>query len=213
MATSKKTDLLAQPKAVEIEQYLRSRLKPYRYAHVLSVQDVAIDLAERYKANSQKINLAALLHDCAKWMSDLELYEAAASYGIQLDEFERQNPSLLHAIVSAALAAAHFDVSDPEILSAIRVHTAGSGAMTLTDKILYVADFSEPKRLHAESDLVREVAYQDLTRAVFETSRYKIAHLLTKGVVIHPNTIAAYNSTLREINESTAHAGAPLAAS
>jgi predicted HD superfamily hydrolase involved in NAD metabolism len=148
------------------------------------------------------VNLAALLHDCAKWMSTRELYEATANYGIQLDEVERVNPSLLHAIIGAEFAVERFSVSQPEILNAIRAHTTGNGAMTLTDKILYVADFAEPKRTHEEADLVRKLAYENLNRAVFEVSRYKIEHLLTKGVVIHPNTINAYNSALREISES-----------
>ena len=193
--------LLAEPKAVEIEKYLKSKLTPERYAHVLSVRELALDLAKRYRADLRKVNLAVLLHDCAKWMRTSEQYEAAANHGVQLDEIERHNPSLLHALIGAEFAVSHFDVDNPEILNAIRVHTTGSGKMTLIDKILYVADFAEPKRHHAEAHSVRELAYQDLDKAVFETSRYKIEHLLAKGVLIHPHTIDAYNSALQEISE------------
>ena len=193
--------LLAEPKAVEIEKYLKSKLTPERYAHVLSVRELALDLAKRYGADLRKVNLAVLLHDCAKWMRTSEQYEAAANHGVQLDEIERHNPSLLHALIGAEFAVSHFDVDNPEILNAIRVHTTGSGKMTLIDKILYVADFAEPKRHHAEAHSVRELAYQDLDKAVFETSRYKIEHLLAKGVLIHPHTIDAYNSALQEISE------------
>ena len=193
--------LLAEPKAVEIEKYLKSKLTPERYTHVLSVRELALDLAKRYGADLRKVNLAVLLHDCAKWMRTSEQYEAAANHEIQLDEIERHNPSLLHALIGAEFAVSHFDVDNPEILNAIRVHTTGSGKMTLTDKILYVADFAEPKRRHAEAQSVRELAYQDLDKAVFETSRYKIEYLLAKGVLIHPHTIDAYNSALQEISE------------
>ena len=198
-----KAALLAEPKAVEIEKYLKSKLKPDRYTHVLSVRELALDLAKKYGADLRKVNLAALLHDCAKWMKNSEQYEAAASHKIQLDEVERHNPSLVHALVGAMLAVSRFDVDNPEILNAIRIHTTGSGKMTLIDKILYVADFAEPKRNHAEAHVVRELAYQDLNRAVFEVSRYKIEHLLSKGVLIHPYTIDAYNSALQEISEPT----------
>ena len=193
--------LLAEPKAVEIEKYLKSKLTPERYTHVLCVRELALDLAKRYGADLRKVNLAVLLHDCAKWMRTSEQYEAAANHGVQLDEIERHNPSLLHAPVGAEFAVSHFDVDNPEILNAIRVHTTGSGKMTLIDKILYVADFAEPKRHHAEAHSVRELAYQDLDKAVFETSRYKIEYLLAKGVLIHPHTIDAYNSALQEISE------------
>ena len=197
-----KAALLAEPKAVEIEKYLKSKLTPERYAHVLSVRELALDLARRYEADLRKVNLAVLLHDCAKWMKNSEQYEAAASYEIQLNEVERHNPSLLHALIGVELAILYFDVDNPEILNAIRIHTTGSGKMTLIDKILYVADFAEPKRDHVEAHAVRALAYQDLNRAVFEVSRYKIEHLLAKGVLIHPSTIDAYNSALQEIGES-----------
>ena len=196
-----KAALLAEPKAVEIEKYLKSKLTPERYTHVLSVRELALDLAKKYGADLRQVNLAVLLHDCAKWMRTSELYETAANHGIQLDEIEHHNPSLLHALIGVEFAVSHFDVDNPEILNAIRIHTTGSGKMTLIDKILYVADFAEPKRNHAEAHSVRELAYQDLNKAVFEVSRYKIEHLLAKGVLIHPHTIDAYNSALQEISE------------
>lgn len=196
-----KAALFTEPKAVEIEKYLKSKLPPKRYTHVLSVRELALDLAEKHGADLRKVNLAALLHDCAKWMKNSEQYEAAASHGIQLDEVERHNPSLLHALIGVEFAVSRFDVEDPEVLNAIRIHTTGSGKMTLIDKILYVADFAEPKRDHAEADAVRALSYQNLNKAVFEVSRYKIEHLLAKGVLIHPYTIDAYNSALQEISE------------
>lgn len=199
---TEKAALLAEPKAIEIEKYLKSKLTPDRYTHVLSVRELALDLAKKYGADLRKVNFAALLHDCAKWMRTSEQYEAAANYEIQLDEVERHNPSLLHALIGVECAVSHFDVDNPEILNAIRIHTTGSGKMTLIDKILYVADFAEPKRNHPEAHSVRELAYQDLNKAVLEVSRHKIEHLLAKGVLIHPYTIDAYNSALQEIGES-----------
>ena len=196
-----KAALLAEPKAVEIEKYLKSKLTPERYTHVLSVRELALDLAKKYGADLRQVNLAVLLHDCAKWMQTSELYETAANHGIQLDEIESRNPSLLHALIGVEFAVSRFDVDSPEILNAIRIHTTGSGKMTLIDKILYVADFAEPNRNHVEAHSVRELAYQDLNKAVFEVSRYKIEHLLAKGVLIHPYTIDAYNSALQEISK------------
>ena len=198
-----KAALLTEPKAVEIEKYLKSKLTPERYAHVLSVRELALDLAKKYGADLRQVNLAVLLHDCAKWMKNSEQYETAANHKIQLDEIERHNPSLLHALIGVEFAVSHFNVDTPEILNAIRIHTTGSGKMTLIDKILYVADFAEPKRDHAEADAVRELAYKDLNKAVFEVSRYKIEHLLAKGVLIHPHTIDAYNSALQKISGPT----------
>ena len=197
-----KKDALAQSKSLEIEKYLKAKLERKRYKHVLSVRDTAVDLASIYEASLEKTNLAALLHDCAKWMNTRQLHEAVADYEIQLDEFEQINISLLHAIVGAKLAFDLFSVTDEDILGAIRSHTKGNGSMTPLDKILYVADFAEPRRAYEEAGIVRKLAHQDLDRAVLEVARHKISNLLEKGVVIHPDTVAVYNSTLRKIDES-----------
>lgn len=198
-----RAELLAHPKSLQIDAYLEAKLEDKRYRHVQSVRDMAVELAVRYGANLQKTNLAALLHDCARWMDTRQLFEAVADYQIQLDEFERINSSLLHALIGAELAMDIFSVGDEEILSAVRSHTKGSRSMTLVDKVLFVADFSEPNRSYPEAKAVRRIANHDLNQAVFEVSKFKITDLLNRGRVIHPDTIAVYNGVLREINDSS----------
>ena len=197
-----RAELLAHPKSVQIDAYLEAKLEDKRYRHVLSVRDMAVELAGKYGADLQKTNLAALLHDCARWMNTRQLFGAVADYEVQLDEFEQISASLLHALVGAELAIDIFSIGDEEILSAVRSHTRGNGAMTLVDKLLFVADFAEPKRSYPEAAAVRKIAKQDLNQAVFEVARSKIANLLDKGLVIHPDTIAVYNGALREIDNS-----------
>ena len=198
-----RAELLAHPKSLQIDAYLEAKLEDKCYRHVLSVRDLAVELAVKFGANLQKTNLAALLHDCARWMSTRQLFEAVADYQIQLDEFERINASLLHALIGAELAMDIFSVGDEEILSAVRSHTKGSKSMTLVDKVLFVADFSEPNRTYPEAETVRRIANQDLNQAVFEVSKFKITDLLNRGKVIHPDTIAVYNGVLREIYNSS----------
>jgi predicted HD superfamily hydrolase involved in NAD metabolism len=196
------SDLLAHPKSVQIGAYLEAKLEDKCYRHVLSVRDMALELAVKHGADLQKTNLAAMLHDCARWMDTRQLFEAVADYQIQLDEFERINASLLHALIGAELALDIFSVGDEEILSAVRSHTKGSKSMTLVDKVLFVADFSEPNRTYPEAGAVRKIANKNLTQAVFEVARFKISNLLDKRKVIHPDTLAVYNDALREIENS-----------
>ena len=198
-----RAELLAHPKSVQIDAYLEAKLEDKRYRHVLSVRDMAVELADNYGADLQKTNLAALLHDCARWMNTRQLFEAVADYQIRLDEFERINASLLHALVGAELALDIFSVGDEEILSAVRSHTKGNRSMTLVDKVLFVADFSEPHRTYPEAETVRKIAKQDLNQAVFEVAKFKIDHLLNGGKVIHPDTVVVYNGVLREMNNSS----------
>lgn len=189
-------ELRAHPKSIEIQQYLTDKLSAKRLQHVLSVQEMAVDLATVHQADVWQANLAALLHDSAKWMNAKELYNAARSYEIRLDPIEKVNPSLLHPLIGVKLAIDKFAVTELEVLEAIRNHTTGSPSMGIISQVLYVADFAEPTRTHKAVDIVRALAYTNLARAVHHVARAKIEHLLKKGVTIHPNTLHTYNSTL-----------------
>ena len=189
-------ELRAHAKSIEIQQYLSDKLSAKRLQHVLSVQEMAVDLATVHKADVWQANLAALLHDSAKWMNAKELYSAARCYEIRLDPIEKVNPSLLHPLIGVKLAIDKFAVTELEVLEAIRNHTTGSPSMGIISQVLYVADFAEPARTHRAVNIVRELAYTDLGRAVHHVARAKIEHLLKKGVMIHPNTLHTYNSTL-----------------
>ena len=195
MELSSKTEHRAHPKSVEIQAYLSAKLTPKRYHHVLAVQELAIELARCHGVDVWKTNLAALLHDCAKWMNAEELFSASTHYEIRLDPVEQVTPALLHAIVGVKLAVEQFAVTDMEVLEAIRSHTTGSPSMGSIAQVLYVADFAEPTRTHEAGKVVREMGFMDLRRAVHHVARYKIQHLLQKRVMIHPNTLHTYNST------------------
>ena len=193
------TELRAHPKSVEIQEYLSDKLSPERLQHVLAVQEMAVDLACVHKADVWQASLAALLHDSAKWMNAQELYNAVRSYEIRLDPIEEVNPSLLHPLIGVKLAVEAFAVTELEVLEAIRNHTTGTPSMGIISQVLYVADFAEPTRTHKAARMVRELAYTDLGRAVHHVARAKIEHLLDKGVMIHPNTLHTYNSTLASL--------------
>ena len=181
--------------AVALQEYLAEKLTQRRYHHVLSVQEMAIELARCHAVDVGRTRLAALLHDCAKWMNREELYRAAARYEICLDAVEQVTPALLHASIGVKLAEEQFGVSDAGVLEAIRWHTTGHPSMGPIAQVLYVADFAEPTRTHEGVDVVRELAYTQLSRAVHHVANYKIRHLLEKGAMIHPNTLHTYNST------------------
>lgn len=193
---SKAIDLRNHPKSIEIIQYLKDKLEPERLQHVMSVQETAVDLAQYHNADVWKVNLATLLHDIAKCMSDDQLYKAVTQYEIDLDPIEKIMPALLHAIVGVKLSIELFQITDLDILEAIRCHTTGNTSMGITAKLVYVADYSEPKREYIEAEQVRKLAKVDLDQAVHTVARHKIEYLLKKGWLIHPNTIHTYNSTL-----------------
>jgi len=162
---------------------------------------MAEELAEIYNADISKASLAGLVHDCAKWMSPHRLLFSAERHKINLDILEREHPSILHAIIGERLAADTFGITDEEILTAIKYHTTGHARMSLMDKILYVADFAEPLREYDEAKSVRKLAYINLGIATLETAEQKLRHLLRRGFLIHPNTVAVRNEMILTVNK------------
>ena len=189
-------ELKEHPKSLQIQAYLSEKFDKERYEHIYSVQETAVSLALYHNADVWKTHLASLLHDVVKWMSDDELYENASRYRIELDPIEKKMPALLHAIVGVKYAIDLFEVTDLDVLEAIRCHTTGNASMGLTAKLIYVADFAEPTREFIEARQVRELAKTNLEIAVKNVARYKIEFLLKKGWIIHPNTLRTYNNSL-----------------
>ena len=191
----------------KIKGWLKEKLRISRYRHSLSVQEMAEELAEIYDADISKASLAGLVHDCAKWMSPQRLLFSAEYYNINLDILEQEHPSILHAIIGERLAADTFGITDEEILTAIKYHTTGHARMSLMDKILYVADFAEPLREYDEAKPVRKLAYVNLNIAALKAAEQKLRHLLRRGLVIHPNTVAARNEMILTLKNTKIKVG------
>lgn len=135
-------------KEKELVSYLEATLRPGRFLHTLGVAYTAGNLALCYlnEAAGKRARRAGLLHDCAKYLTDAEMIDLCDQYGIDLSEIERENPALIHGKLGAYLAKHRYGVEDEEICSAIFWHTTGKPEMTTLEKILYVADYIEPKR-------------------------------------------------------------------
>lgn len=101
--------------------------------------------------------------------ADAKKLKVAEKHGLEITEIEQKNPFMLHAKVGALLAEKKYDIEDQEVLSAIRWHTTGKPDMTLLEKIVYVADYIEPKRDKAPNlKEVRKMAFVDLDQALLK---------------------------------------------
>ncbi len=125
---------------------LKDVLKPSRYTHSLGVADTAMALAKVYGYPEEIAYVAGVLHDCAKYMSKEELLSFAKKHKIRITDGDVNAPHLLHAPIGAYIARNTYNIKDEEILHAILVHTTGCPAMSLLDKIVFVADYIEPGR-------------------------------------------------------------------
>lgn len=163
---------------MEIRKNLSKKLDPFRYEHTLGVSFTCQALAMRYGFDLDRAELAGLLHDCAKRYPDAVLLEKCRKREIPVSSSEEADPSLLHAKLGAFMAREKFGVEDEEILNAIRCHTTGRADMTLLDKILYVADYIEPRRYKAANlPQMRRLAFIDLDEACFEIMKSILEYL------------------------------------
>lgn len=177
----------------EIREHLRSKLHPMRYEHTLGVSFTCMALAMRYGYDLDKAEMAGLLHDCAKRYDDTVIIRKCEKKGIELTEGERMAPATIHAKLGAYLAEHKYGVTDPEILNAIACHTTGKPGMGLLDKILYVADYIEPRRDRApQLPEMRRLAFEDLDEALFQIMEGILDYLSASGTYIDEMTRNAY---------------------
>jgi len=85
------------------------------------------------------------------------------------------------------------NITDEEILDAVRYHTTARAGMSLLEKVIYIADFISADRVYDDVDVVRELAEKSIEETMFYTQRYSINELVFKGACIHPDSVACYN--------------------
>ncbi len=177
---------------------LEQTLKPNRFIHSLGVRDESVKMARIFGADEEKAYIAGLLHDCAKRAQRSDEQELCKRLGYIPDNATAMCPPVLHAPLGAVVAEREYGVTDKEILDAIRYHTVARRGMTLLDKIVYVADMTEPGRDFDGVAPLRALAHEDIDKAFCEALRRSLIYNIDKGAVIHPNTLEAWN----EIHEN-----------
>ncbi len=173
----------------EVEQKLQDTLKSGRYQHTLGVAQTAKRLAKQYGVDPMRAYLAGLLHDCAKWMDYPAMVDLVRGRVADVTEDELNNEPVLHAPAGMLVAQRDYGVRDPEILSAIRRHTVGSGGMTALEKLIYTADFVEPNRKPFPGlEQARALAETDLNAATRKCAQLTRDHVLSQGGTPDPRS-------------------------
>ncbi len=103
---------------------VKQQLTEHRYIHTIGVMNTAIELAERFGADSKKAETAAIFHDYAKFRPKEEMKQIIGREKMPAHLLDH-NPELWHAPVGAYLVQREAGVQDEDILDAIRYHTSG----------------------------------------------------------------------------------------
>ncbi len=180
----------------EIQADIKNTVKSKRYRHIMGTVRWAIELADRHKMDTKQARLAALLHDCAKVSPEEQLLQAKKR-NMVLTKIEEISPSLIHARLGAVYAKEKYGVDDEEIIEAIRCHTLCRLGMTRLDKLLYIADKTEPLRSFGGVNTLRRKAWDDLDAGTVACMDYSIAHTRNSGKQLDDTILAARDEIIK----------------
>jgi predicted HD superfamily hydrolase involved in NAD metabolism len=179
-----------------INENIKVRLSKERYKHTIGVEEEAVKLAQVYGEDMGKARVAAIAHDCLKYVEDYELINMAENYGIAIDEIQLNFPQLLHGPVGAAYCREKFGIDDEDILNSIAYHTTGRKGMSKLEKIIYLSDTIESGRYFLGINDIRKYAPEDIDRSLILSCNNTLAYVISRNFLIHPLTIEFRNSLI-----------------
>lgn len=182
----------------ELIKAVSEQMPPQRWKHTEGVMQTAVVLAERFGADPVKADLAAILHDVAKYWPVKEMEKIIRENNLNQDLL-LHDKQLWHSEVGAFVAEHEYKVTDPEVLSAIKWHTSGRVGMSLLDKVVCLADYMEPGRDFPGVDRIRELAEHSLEEALLAGFDGTITHLVSQRKIIYPLTIFTRNDLIEQI--------------
>ena len=184
----------------KIVDWLKKNLSEERFIHSISTAKTAKKLAKEFFEDENRAELAGLLHDCAKEIPYEEMKRIIKEENLDISEDEIVAKKVLHAPLSAYFAKKIFDITDGEILSAIRFHTIGKIGMTNLEKIIYIADKIEPDTRveRCFEELRQELkSTKSLDKTIMLSFKMTIKSLVDRNLPINYGTIEVYNYLLK----------------
>lgn len=187
----------------DIKDILKIRLSKKRYTHSVNVAKAAMALAEKFGADCDKAYLAGLVHDICKEIPTEEQLEMALACGRGFSDVEAKVPPLYHSAAGAWYCENILHIADEEILNAVRYHTAGRADMSLTEKIIYLADLISEDRSYKDVNKMRKLAFDSIDNAMLEALKFSVFDVISKGSFIPQSTCEAYNFYVQSAGQRT----------
>lgn len=189
----------------------------YRLNHTLGVEREAVRLGELYCPEKiPMLRVAALLHDVTKEFSFEKQLQICERFGTIISNEQMMVKKTLHAVTAALVIPEEFPLfASDEVISAVRYHTTGRGGMTLTEKIIYLADYIEEGRAFCDCVKLRNYFYSEniekmneeerllhLDKALILSFDMTIEQLICEGTPIDIDTTLARNDLIARIKKS-----------
>ena len=165
--------------------FVKESLPEKRLIHTAEVTITALKKVKELGLDKEKVITACILHDMAKYID----YKTVKGFRIDKDV----PPPVVHSFLGAYLSKHLLNVTDEEVLDAIRYHTSGKANMTTLGKLLFVADMIEPTRNYQGVETLREIYESDFEKCFIECLKEEMEHLINKKQYIYVETLNAYD--------------------
>ena len=197
----------------DLRERVMGLMSPKRFRHTVAVEEMVARLCALFcPEQTNTLRAAALLHDITKELSLAEHEEICQRYGLTVTEGDRLAPKTLHARTAAALIADEYPAfADPTVIQAVRWHTTGHAGMTLTEKLVYLADYIDESRTFPACVLLRRYFWGAEPLRLTQGEReallcdtlllsydLTVRDLLDEGKPIASDTVEARNELLLE---------------
>lgn len=189
------------------KKYLKKNLSEKRFHHSICVAQEAKKLAKINNfENLEKAYLAGLVHDICKELSKADQKELVLSCKSEVDEYEFIAYPLYHAIAGSVFIEkgdlSGYNITDADIINAVRYHTVARKAMSTLEKIIYLADLVSHDREYKDVKKYRRFAHKSLDLGMKEALRFSISQDLIKENYIIKSTYEAYNEYIKKENKN-----------
>lgn len=194
-----------------------------RQNHILAVRDEALFAAKIFfrifnvdDTRLRDIECMALLHDITKEMPIEKQTAFCERNGFVLSKEDLACPTTVHSVSGAAAAKELYDMPR-HISDAVLKHTVGAENMTLSDKIIFLADYIEPTREYEACKKLREIFHRELhdlkteeqalnliDKCVCLAALQTVEMLVERQQNVHPTTILTVkNICLEHLSKSS----------
>ncbi len=200
-----------------LRERISQKMSPKRLAHTIAVEDMTARLCDLFCPEKKlSMRAAALLHDITKELPTSEQLSLCKAYGLTVTDEDVLAYKTLHARTAAAIIPSEYpEFADPMIVDAVRWHTTGRRDMTLTEQILYFADYIDATRTFDSCVLLRERFWNKKPMEMDGADRIRhfkellllsfdmtIGELVESNFPISSETVAARNQLIVQLTAS-----------
>lgn len=197
----------------ELRASIQNSMSPKRYIHTCAVEGMVARLCELFCPEcTTELRAAALLHDITKEESLEKQLQLCREFDIIVQSGDVLAPKTFHAKTAAALIGRDYpDFASEAVVSAVRWHTTGHADMTLSEQLLYLADYIDDSRMFPDCVRLRNYFWRADPAAMDECARMAhlydtlilsfdmtMRHLLDENATISLDTILARNALIEK---------------